>query len=307
MRKYPNCLILYLCALMLPVHSSAFAADSLWGKRWIHGSEDCDLNTDPALETYAVSDNTYVLRQNKCVSYEAPFMYLLIGEEQALLLDTGATADEALFPLYKIVRLLTGDKKLVVLHSHGHRDHRSADGQFSAHPAVDVVGVEYDSLQAYFGFSRWPVEELGLQLGDRQLQVIPTPGHQEEAIAVYDSQTGWLLTGDTLYPGRIYVKDWQAYRDSIARLSAFAQRYPVTALLGGHIEMNAASGEIYPIGTRYQPQEAPLPLPPSVLPELDAVLQATEQPAELNLAGISIMPMNGLQRGLSNMARWLSR
>jgi hypothetical protein len=38
------------------------------------------------------------------------------------------------------------------------------------------------------------------------------PDNQEETISIYDHQTKWLMTGDTLYPGYIYVKDWQAYR-----------------------------------------------------------------------------------------------
>lgn len=40
------------------------------------------------------------------VNYEAPFLYLLFGNDRALLLDTGATADATLVPLRRLVEEL---------------------------------------------------------------------------------------------------------------------------------------------------------------------------------------------------------
>ena len=59
-------------------------------------------------------------------------------------------------------------------------------------------------------------------LGGRVLEVTGIPGHHEAAIAVYDPWTGFLLTGDTVYPGRLYVRDMPAFMDSLDRLVAFA-------------------------------------------------------------------------------------
>ena len=56
-------------------------------------------------------------------------------------------------------------------------------------------------------------------------------------MAVTARCTGLLLTGDTLYPGRLYVRDWAAFAATVGRLLAFAEDYPVRHLLGGHIEM----------------------------------------------------------------------
>ena len=64
------------------------APSSLHQKQWIHGAANCDSDTDPAIEVFRFDRTSYILRQNKCLSYEAPFMYLLFGEDRTLLLDT---------------------------------------------------------------------------------------------------------------------------------------------------------------------------------------------------------------------------
>ncbi len=44
---------------------------------WIHGARD-----EPAVQVQAYDEHTYVIRQSKATSYEAPFIYLLFGNEQ---------------------------------------------------------------------------------------------------------------------------------------------------------------------------------------------------------------------------------
>jgi hydroxyacylglutathione hydrolase len=66
---------------------------------WIHGSAAAKYNTDPDIQVHAYNEHTYILRQNKAVHYEAPFMFLLFGNSSAVLLDTGATAEPQFFPL----------------------------------------------------------------------------------------------------------------------------------------------------------------------------------------------------------------
>src|SRR6476620_12760309 len=85
----------YILTAMPPSYLSAV--------RWIHGAPDCDRSADPPIQVVAYDKDTFVLRQSKCVNYEAPFMYLLFGTDTVLLHDTGATADPALFPLRRTV------------------------------------------------------------------------------------------------------------------------------------------------------------------------------------------------------------
>jgi hypothetical protein len=57
--------------------------------RWIHGSPRRTPDSDPAFQVHRYDTHTYVLRQSKALSAEAPFLYLLFGNEWAVLLDTG--------------------------------------------------------------------------------------------------------------------------------------------------------------------------------------------------------------------------
>ena len=104
--------------------------------------------------------------------------------------------------------------------------------------------------------------------------VIPIPGHQPASIAVYDRLTGVLLTGDTFYPGRLYVRDTAAFAESIARLVTFSMNHPVVHYLGTHIENTRTPGIDYPVGTADQPDEHDLDLRRDQLVELDSVVRA---------------------------------
>jgi len=105
----------------------------------------------------AHDDHTFVLRQNKAVHYEAPFLYLFLGNDRALLLDTGATADAELFPLRDTVDSILADwltehprerYELVVAHTHGHGDHVAGDVQFQGRPDTTVVTADTESAWA---------------------------------------------------------------------------------------------------------------------------------------------------------------
>jgi glyoxylase-like metal-dependent hydrolase (beta-lactamase superfamily II) len=234
-------------------------------------------------------------------------MYVLIGDERALLLDTGATENASEFPLYESVRSLVGDKVLLVVHSHGHRDHRSADIQFQDAEGVTLVGIHKAAMIDALSISQWPEGQGVIDLGNRELIVIPSPGHQEEAISLYDPQTQWLLTGDTVYPGLIYVKNWNDYRDSIARLARFADKHVVSAVMGAHIEATYRQGEYYAVGTEYQPDEAPLPMEPDILSMINAELRQLPKANEIELDRLRVVPMNLMQRMLSNFFRWVNQ
>jgi glyoxylase-like metal-dependent hydrolase (beta-lactamase superfamily II) len=279
---------------------------------WNHGSIDCAVNEDAAIDVYSHDETTFILRQNKCLSFEAPFIYVLVGASKVLVLDTGATESPSDFPLYQTVQSVVGEetmatKEVLIVHSHSHSDHYKGDLQFKGKPGATLVNPSGDDVKNFFGFREWPSGNVRIELGGRKLTVIPTPGHQEDAITIYDPQTKWLLTGDTVYPGYIYIKDWEDYKRSIARLVSFSASHDVSAILGAHIEMTREPGEYYPIGTTFQPNEAALDLKLEDLLKLNAELQESDEEKELVFDKFIVAPMSGLQKAISNIARWFTQ
>src|SRR4029079_18057977 len=103
------------------------------------------------------------------------------------------------------------------------------------------------------GLSVWPDATAEYALDDRVLDIFPIPGHGPASIAIYDRRTGILLSGDVLYPGRLYVRDDEAFRASSDPMVAFPATRDVTHVLGCHIENRSTPYVDYPEGTRYQP------------------------------------------------------
>jgi len=238
---------------------------------WMHGSANCAANTDPEVQVHAYNATTHIIRQNKCRTFEAPFLYVLQGTTGALVLDTGATTTVT---VRDTVRGLIGTRALTVAHSHAHGDHIASDARFSGQPNTTVVGTARASVQAAFGITTWPMGTGTIDLGGRVLDVLAIPGHEQTHIAIYDRQTGLLLTGDTLYPGLLFINDWTMYRISIGRLAQFVATHPIAHVLGAHVEMTSTPKVNYAYGTTYQPAEHVLQLTAANVLELDAALTA---------------------------------
>lgn len=246
---------------------------------WILGGPECV--EVPEFQVHEYNEDLYVLRQSGCSHYEKPFIYLLFGNEKAFLLDTGAGKTELALVVKKVVeRWLTRKKRasiqLVVAHTHAHGDHTGGDSQFKALALTTLVAPDLKAVHAFFGFTSWPDEIVTYDLGGRTLEVIPIPGHEQTSIAVYDSQSGILFTGDTLYPGRLYVEDQREFARSVQRLVTFTGDKIVTHILGNHIENTRTPYVDYPVGTIYQPDEHALELGRSHLLELSEMLGRME-------------------------------
>jgi len=228
---------------------------------------------------HAYNADLYILRQAACTSYEKPFLYLLFGRDRALLLDSGAGGIDVATVVDTLARAWLARNghaslDLVVAHSHAHSDHVAGDSQFVGRARTTVVGRDTASVRAFFGVRQWPTDLGAIDLGARVVDVIPIPGHQPASIALYDRRTGILLTGDTFYPGRLYVRDTTAFAESINRLAAFVSSHQVTHMLGAHIENSRTPYKDYVVGTVDQPDEHALDLGRAQLFELDSVVRS---------------------------------
>jgi glyoxylase-like metal-dependent hydrolase (beta-lactamase superfamily II) len=226
---------------------------------WNHGAADCKASPQAPIQVHAYNPQTFVLRENLCATFEAPFMYLLIGSTRALLIDTGDVSDPKQMPLANTVMdLLPGEGPsrlpLLVVHTHRHFDHREGDGQFAQLPNVQVVGWDIESVRQYYKFTNWPDGLAAIDLGDRTVDVIPTPGHNATHVAFYDRNTGLFFSGDFLMPGRLLIDDTAADLASARRVAEFVKDRPVSYVLGGHVELDSA-GETFDWESQFHPHE----------------------------------------------------
>ena len=191
--------------------------------RWDPGAEDC-TKEQQRTQLHAYDETTIVIRQNPCIDYEANVLYLLIGTKRALLLDSGATGDPRLTA--ELTALVAGylarpdgsRLPLVVAHTHGHQDHRAGDAAFAAQPNTLVVPVDSEGMRKFFDLKDWPAGGARFELGDRVIEIIPTPGHHPDHLVFIDWRTRLLFSGDFVLPGRVLVDDIEAYEESALRV-----------------------------------------------------------------------------------------
>ncbi|HEY4361204.1 MAG TPA: MBL fold metallo-hydrolase [Bryobacteraceae bacterium] len=267
---------------------------------WKTGGPDCVSVPDWQVHEY--NEDFYILRESGCTNYEKPFLYLIFGQEKALLEDTGAGRTVQTAPIVTDLMAKWAKKKnhapvsLVVIHSHGHGDHTAGDKQFQGQPNVQFIAATPEELQKAAGIGAWPTDIGKINLGQRILDVIPIPGHQDASIALYDRVTGNLLTGDSLYPGRLYVPEAAipTYAASAKRLAGFAMSHPIAHVFGTHIEQSATPYMDYKRGTQYQPEEHALALTRAHVLELnDAFAKMGAKPHDVVLPDFSIVPRIG--------------
>lgn len=231
---------------------------------------------DPWFEVYKPAPQVFAIYEP--FQSEETISYLILGHKRAVLFDTGMGIGD----LKKTVSALTR-LPVIVLNSHSHNDHVGDNWQFSTIYAFDLDFTHHnsygsrDDAQAEIapdqicgelpkGFdpktystrpwriTRYVHDGEKIDLGGRTLEVLATPGHTPDSMSLLDRDNGLLFTGDTYYPGTIWLyrpeTDLDAYAASIHKLAALAP--DVKTVLGAH--------------------NVPV-APPSVLPKLVAAFE----------------------------------
>ncbi|HWA96544.1 MAG TPA: MBL fold metallo-hydrolase [Terracidiphilus sp.] len=267
----------------------------------------------PEWQVHEYNPNFFILRQSGCTDYEMPFLYLMFGKDAGLLWDTGSRNGDLVPTLQHVVhqwleRNHRDSIRLIVMHSHSHSDHTWGDAAIQAlkDPAIsiDFVPAKVEAAQKAFHIDAWPTSNGSIDLGGRVEALIPIPGHDNYAVALYDRQTGIVLTGDNLYPGRLYVHDFTTYKTSTERLIAFLQGKPVAHILGNHIEETSTPFKEYPIGSIYHPHEHRLELTFGDLLALEDGLKSMNAlPHRLAMSDFTIWPRSPNQKGEGKQLR----
>jgi glyoxylase-like metal-dependent hydrolase (beta-lactamase superfamily II) len=214
--------------------------------------------TDPWFEVYQVVPQVFAIYEPH--QAEETISYLILGEKQALLFDTGMGISD----IRKVTAELT-QLPIIVLNSHTHNDHVGGNWQFdtvygmdadftrsnakgSRQDAQDELGpgmicgdlpTGFDS-KSYatrpWKISRFLHDHDKINLGGRTLEIISTPGHTPDAISLLDRARGLLFSGDTYYPARIWLfrpeTNLDDYVASVKHLAALAPQLEL--VLGEH-------------------------------------------------------------------------
>ncbi len=176
-----------------------------------------------------IDESTYAISEYE--HWEKVHSYLLIGNTNALLIDTGLGIGN----IKAEVDFITGLPVKVVT-THAHWDHIGGHASFhdiSVHrkdagwlinglplpehrikssvvkePFTISPPVEFD-INKYKVYSGIPSELLEdghiIDIGFRKIKIIHTPGHSPGHICLLDADRGYLFTGDLIYKGTLYA------------------------------------------------------------------------------------------------------
>ena len=204
-------------------------------------------------QTFAISEYKH---------WEETHCYLLLGTERAVLIDTGLGVAN----IRKVVENLT-DLPVTAITTHAHWDHIGGHKyfpNFAVHedevtwiseqfpiplqvvkknltlkPCEFPTGFCLDDYQIFKGNPSSVLHDGDLiDLGNRTLQLIHTPGHSPGHCCFYEQDRGWLYSGDLIYKGCLYAfyptTDPQLFYNSVKRI----QKYKISRILPGHHQLS---------------------------------------------------------------------
>ncbi len=186
-------------------------------------------------------------------------MWHIQGRDRDILVDSGS----GVVSLREQLPWLT-DRPLLAVASHTHFDHIAGHHEFEqrlVHPAEAGILASPDGestlVSAFLGddmfeahpdcplcYSEYRIKAAPatrliddgdvLDLGDRTLQVIHTPGHSPGGISLWEKRSQTLFSGDIIYDGPliedVYHSNLEDYATSLARLRTL----PIRTVHGGH-------------------------------------------------------------------------
>lgn len=182
--------------------------------------------------------------------YQINWNYLVVGDERALLFDTGPGVRD----ITPVVQSLT-DKPVTALLSHLHFDHsgnfhRFADTALADLPilrACEKDGLFHAPDEMFLGAvdgltwtpmpirQWWPIGHR-IDLGGRTLKIVATPGHSPESISLFDREQNVLLAADFLYLGNLYAQiPGASLPDYLATADILVEDFPADmSIYGAH-------------------------------------------------------------------------
>lgn len=213
--------------------------------------------SQPWFEVYDIGHEIYAIYEP--YQFQEVISYLIKGQNKALLWDSG----NGIGDMKQCISELW-DKEVIVVNSHTHFDHIGSNYQFEKvnifnHPqAIQTMekGISqeiYDKEYAYDTYSkkspidyepmhyrrcRYQTFEEGkiFDLGNRQFEVIYTPGHSLDSIMLVNRKEKLLFTGDTYYPAPLYCFTPNTFELYVKTMNKIAKEYYDYLLITSHNE-----------------------------------------------------------------------
>ena len=142
--------------------------------------------------------------------------FLLVGRDNAILVDTCFGGD-----ILSVCQSVT-DKPITLITTHSDPDHIGCDQQFSVQYLHSAEFERYESRSRNV-LPAVPMQDGDVfEVGDYRLEVILIPGHTPGSIALLDRKHRFLISGDTVQSGCIFMhgdgRNLSQFRQSIAKL-----------------------------------------------------------------------------------------
>jgi len=259
-------LLTFCLAAILPVASFAQPPAEPLRPEWCrqlprpeYGKLERVLRDESWFEIYRIRPGVFAIYEPK--QFEEVISYLILGEKRALLFDTGLGVGRIGATVARLTSL-----PVIVINSHTHFDHVGGNAEFQETWNRDLSYTRQNMRGESNVYSRdalAPERLCGalppgtssksysirpwksthtlqdgerVNLGGRELEVIFTPGHTPDSLVLLDRKNGLLFTGDSFYPGPIYLftpeTDFAAYARSVAQLAALEPQ--IKLLLPAH-------------------------------------------------------------------------
>lgn len=190
-------------------------------------------------EKFAYRDADVVFRQIDEHTWEGngyqvynESVYLVEGEEKALLIDAGAYMPH----LDQAVAALT-DKPVMVALTHGHGDHV---GGIVCFPEVWIHPADIPMIARNGEGYQGEIHELNdgdvIDLGGREIEVLHTPGHTSGSITFFDKEHHYGFSGDAFGSTNLllFVPSFSTLIETCTRTADYMQKNGIEKLFPGH-------------------------------------------------------------------------
>ena len=158
-------------------------------------------------------------------------LYLVEGDERALLIDAGTRIPE----LDKIVAKITSKPVIMVL-THAHGDHVGGVGPFpEVYLNAGDMPIVPNNMRNYKGQIKYLNDGEVINLGGREIEVIFTPGHTAGSTTFFDKSKHYGFSGDAFGSTNLLVfTNLSTVMYSAERIENYMKKNDIHFLFPGH-------------------------------------------------------------------------